>query len=53
MQLRYRYRLYPDDAQRQELARAFGNARVVYNDAVRARQGTHVAGEKFPTGSVL
>ncbi|PRW65011.1 RNA-guided endonuclease InsQ/TnpB family protein [Actinopolyspora mortivallis] len=53
MQLRYRYRLYPDESQRQALAQAFGNARVVYNDAVRARQDAHAAGEKFPAGSVL
>nr|WP_245780013.1 transposase [Actinopolyspora righensis] len=53
MQLRYRYRIYPSDDQRQALAQAFGNARVVYNDAVRARQDAHAAGEKFPTGTVL
>ncbi|MFD0487751.1 helix-turn-helix domain-containing protein [Saccharopolyspora spinosporotrichia] len=44
MQLRYRYRLYPTPGQRQALARAFGCARVVYNDAVRARQDAHKAG---------
>lgn len=38
MQLRYRYRLYPTDEQCRALAQAFGNARVAYNDAVRARQ---------------
>lgn len=53
MQLRYRYRLYPTDEQRQALAQAFGNARVVYNDAVRARQEAYRAGETFPTGTVL
>lgn len=53
MQLRYRYRLYPDEAQRQDLAQAFGNARVVYNDAVRARQDAHPAGEKYPTSTQL
>ncbi|ASU80086.1 transposase [Actinopolyspora erythraea] len=53
MQLRYRYRLYPDESQRQAMAQAFGNARVVYNDAVRARQDAHAAGEKFPSGTVL
>ncbi|CAM02034.1 IS605 OrfB family transposase [Saccharopolyspora erythraea NRRL 2338] len=53
MQLRYRYRLYPTPGQRQALARAFGCARVVYNDAVRARQDAHKAGEKYPTGTVL
>ncbi|TQN28468.1 putative transposase [Haloactinospora alba] len=53
MQLRYRYRLYPTEQQRQALAQAFGNARVVYNDAVRARQDAYQAGEKFPTGTQL
>jgi putative transposase len=38
VQLRYNYRLYPDPAQQQALARAFGCARVVFNDALRARQ---------------
>ncbi|WP_017977188.1 RNA-guided endonuclease InsQ/TnpB family protein [Actinopolyspora halophila] len=53
MQLRYRYRLYPSDEQRQALAQAFGNARVVYNDAVRARQDAYAVGEKFPSGTQL
>lgn len=44
VQLRYRYRLYPDAAQRQALARAFGCARVVFNDGLRARQDAHRAG---------
>ena len=44
MQLRYNYRLYPTPGQRAALARAFGCARVVFNDALRARQ------EAFATG---
>lgn len=44
MQLRYRYRIYPTPGQRRALAQAFGNARVVFNDAVRARQTAHAAG---------
>ncbi|MEU3168194.1 transposase [Streptosporangium sp. NPDC006930] len=44
MQLRYRYRLYPDAAQCQALARAFGCARVVFNDGLRARTDAHRAG---------
>nr|WP_226966695.1 helix-turn-helix domain-containing protein [Streptomyces phaeolivaceus] len=36
MHLRYAFRLYPDVGQRTALARAFGCARVVFNDAVRA-----------------
>ncbi|MGW0446410.1 helix-turn-helix domain-containing protein, partial [Streptosporangium sandarakinum] len=37
VRLRYRYRLHPNAAQRQALARAFGCARVVFNDGLRAR----------------
>ncbi|MGW6361480.1 RNA-guided endonuclease InsQ/TnpB family protein [Streptomyces sp. NPDC055092] len=48
MQLRYAFRLYPDTAQRSALARAFGCARVVFNDAVRAREDARRAGETFP-----
>ncbi|MEU7858393.1 transposase [Nonomuraea sp. NPDC049141] len=44
MQLRYNYRLYPDAAQREALARAFGCARVVFNDGLRARQDARQAG---------
>jgi putative transposase len=53
MQLRYAFRLYPEPGQRLALARAFGCARVVYNDAVRARQDARRAGEPFPTAGVL
>ncbi|MFB8003432.1 RNA-guided endonuclease InsQ/TnpB family protein [Nocardia sp. NPDC056000] len=38
MQLRYQYRVYPTPGQRESLARAFGCARVVYNDALAARR---------------
>ena len=44
MQLRYNYRLYPAPGQRAALARAFGCARVVFNDALRARQEAFAAG---------
>ncbi|WP_460806459.1 RNA-guided endonuclease InsQ/TnpB family protein [Micromonospora zhanjiangensis] len=37
MQLRYTFRVYPTSGQRIELARAFGCARVVFNDGLRAR----------------
>src|SRR6266581_2201769 len=47
MQVRYRYRLYPAPRQRQALARAFGCARVVYNDCVRVRDEAYAAGEKI------
>jgi putative transposase len=47
MQVRYRYRLYPAPGQRQSLARAFGCARVVYNDCLRLRDACYAAGEKI------
>jgi putative transposase len=43
MQLRYNYRVYPDAPQRRALAQAFGCARVVFNDGLRARQEAHEA----------
>jgi transposase len=54
MQLRYRYRLEPTAEQRQALVRAFGCARVVYNDGLRLREDAHKAGQPFvPDGEVL
>jgi putative transposase len=47
VQLRYNYRLYPDTAQREALARSFGCARVVFNDGLRARQTARENGEKY------
>ncbi|GAB3887314.1 RNA-guided endonuclease TnpB family protein [Microbispora bryophytorum subsp. camponoti] len=44
MQLRYNFRLYPTPGQCQALARAFGCARTVFNDGLRARQEAHAAG---------
>ncbi|MEU5994863.1 RNA-guided endonuclease TnpB family protein [Spirillospora sp. NPDC047418] len=44
MKLRYAFRLYPTAGQRQALARAFGCARVVYNDALRTREDARKAG---------
>ncbi|MFE8012528.1 RNA-guided endonuclease InsQ/TnpB family protein [Streptomyces antibioticus] len=48
MQLRYSFRLYPSAGQRAALARAFGCARVVYNDALRARETARGMGLPFP-----
>jgi putative transposase len=45
--VRYRYRIDPAARQRQALARAFGCARVVYNDALRERERAHHAGERI------
>ncbi|MGW0391685.1 RNA-guided endonuclease InsQ/TnpB family protein [Streptomyces sp. NPDC003042] len=48
MQLRYSFRLYPNGPQRSALARAFGCSRVVYNDALRARETARAEGAPFP-----
>ncbi len=53
VQFRYSYRLYPSPGQRSALARAFGCARVVFNDALRARQDAHAAGLPYITDSEL
>jgi putative transposase len=47
MQLRYRYRLQPTRGQRQILARAFGCARVVFNDGLRMREQARLLGENY------
>lgn len=52
MLVRYRYRLYPMPRQQQALARAFGCARVVFNDALRLREQCHVAGENINDSQV-
>jgi len=53
VQLRYNFRLYPTSGQQQALARAFGCARVVFNDALRARQQAHAAGLPHITDAEL
>ncbi|MFJ3338126.1 helix-turn-helix domain-containing protein, partial [Streptomyces sp. NPDC086766] len=53
MQLRYGFRLYPTAGQRAALARAFGCARVVFNDAVRAREDARAAGRPIPSAAEL
>lgn len=53
MQLRYSFRLYPEPGQRSALARAFGCARVVYNDVVRAREHAHANGLPYPNAAWL
>ncbi|PWR17448.1 transposase, partial [Micromonospora sicca] len=44
---RYNYRVYPTPGQQASLARAFGCARVVFNDGLRARQQAREAGEPY------
>ncbi len=53
MQLRYNYRAYPDGSQRRALARAFGCARVVWNDCLRDRREAHAAGLPYVTSAEL
>ncbi len=53
MKLRYNYRLYPTPGQQRALARAFGCARVVFNDALRARQEAFEAGLPYLTDAEL
>jgi putative transposase len=53
VQLRYAYRLNPTPGQGIALAKAFGCARVVFNDAVAARRIAHKAGQAYPTDAEL
>ena len=53
MRLRYNYRLYPAPGQQQALARAFGCARVVFNDGLRIRQQAYQAGQPYVTDGEL
>jgi putative transposase len=53
MQLRYKYRLYPAPGQRIALAKAFGCARVVFNDALAAREAAYHAGDPFLSDGAL
>lgn len=51
--LRYQFRVYPTPGQQIELARAFGCARVVFNDGLRLRQQAHERGEKYLSDAEL
>ncbi|MCX4905962.1 RNA-guided endonuclease TnpB family protein [Streptomyces sp. NBC_00878] len=53
MQLRYSFRLYPEPGQARALSRAFGCARVVFNDAVRARRTAREQGLPYPSLGLL
>lgn len=53
MQLRYQYRIYPGPGQRRALARTFGCARVVYNDALSIREQARTAGLAFVSSGEL
>jgi hypothetical protein len=53
VQLRYPYRLTPTAGQRIALAKAFGCARVVFNDGIAARRAAREAGAPYPSDAVL
>lgn len=52
MHMRYRYRIEPTPAQQTMLARVFGCARVVFNDALRVRDEAYWAGIKLPDSEI-
>jgi putative transposase len=49
MKLRYQFRVYPSAPQKTELAKAFGCARVVWNDALRIRQDAYLQDKALPS----
>jgi len=53
VQLRYNYRLDPCPRHRAAFGKAFGCARVVFNDGLRARQEAHAAGQPYVTDAQL
>src|SRR5213082_1905568 len=53
MQLRYNFRLEPAPGQCIALAKAFGCARVVYNDGLATRKAARASGDSFPKTSAL
>ena len=53
MQLRYNYRLAPRPGHRVALRKAFGCARVVFNDGLRLRREAHAAGLPYVTDAEL
>ncbi|MEV0811447.1 transposase [Micromonospora sp. NPDC050200] len=53
MQLRYNFRVYPTSRQQHELAKAFGCARVVFNDGLRARQEAREQGLPYVSDGEL
>ncbi|WP_422769810.1 RNA-guided endonuclease InsQ/TnpB family protein [Plantactinospora sp. WMMC1484] len=53
VQLRYQFRVYPTPGQQIELARAFGCARVVFNDGLRLRQQAREQGLPYVSDAEL
>lgn len=52
MQMRYRYRIEPTPVQQAMLARVFGCARVVFNDALRVREQAYRCGVKLSDSEI-
>jgi IS605 OrfB family transposase len=52
MQMRYRYRIEPTQAQRGILRRVFGCCRVVFNDALHVRDEAYQAGTKLSDSEI-
>ena len=53
VQLRYNYRTDPRAGHRIAFSKAFGCARVVFNDALAAREAAHKAGLPYLTDAEL
>jgi putative transposase len=53
VQLRYSFRLYPTADQQVSLSKAFGCARVVFNDALASRRAAYEAGEPYISDTEL
>lgn len=53
MKARYRYRIYPTDAQQLLLSKLFGCVRVVWNDALAHCKTEYLDGNKKPSGADL
>jgi hypothetical protein len=53
VQLRYNYRLDPRPRHRAAFGKAFGCVRVVFNDALAAREQAHAAGQPYITDAEL
>ncbi|NEP45887.1 MAG: helix-turn-helix domain-containing protein, partial [Okeania sp. SIO2H7] len=52
MKLRFNYRIYPNEKQKEKLAQTFGCARVVWNDSLALIKGLE-KGEKWPSNGEL
>jgi putative transposase len=53
VKVRYRYRIYPTDQQKWQLAKLFGCCRVVFNDALAHCQQEYREGKKKPDSKQL